>query len=139
MRYNRFKVGAEEGVQAAVAQYLRVCYPDAIFNSDLSGIRLTMNQAVKCKLLRSSKSFPDMIIYEPRRGYHGLFLELKKLGEKVRKKDGTLVADIHIREQAEMIENLKKRGYYATFAVGFVEAKDIIDWYFGERKGYARL
>lgn len=133
----RFKL-PEERTQAAVAQYVRVCYPDVIFNTDLSGIRLTMNQAIKAKLLRSSRSFPDMVFYEPRRGYCGLFLELKRQGEKVYKKDGTLLADTHIREQAEMMEKLKKRGYYADFAIGFTGAKEIIDWYLGERKGYEK-
>lgn len=128
-----FSPAKEEGTQIAVINYLRMAYPKAIVNSDLSGIRLTQGQAVKVKKLRTSNGFPDVVIYEPRRGYYGLFIELKRTGEKIYKKDGTLVADSHILEQAEMIEALKQRGYFATFAVGFNEAKNIIDWYFNER------
>jgi hypothetical protein len=28
-----------------------------------------------------------------------------------------------------MLEELRKRGYYAEFVIGFEEAKKIIDWY----------
>lgn len=126
----------ESNTHAAVAQYLKVAYPRAIFNTDLSGIRLRMSQAIKAKELRSSRSFPDIVVYEPRRGFHGLFIELKRTGEKTHRKDGELVADKHIQEQAEMLRKLTERGYYATFAVGFIAAKAIIDWYLNERKEY---
>ena len=71
-------MGAEENLQIAVCNYLRAQYPKVLFNSDLSGIKLTMGQAVKAKKLRSSKGFPDLVIYEPRGNYHALFLELKR-------------------------------------------------------------
>lgn len=126
----------EENVHSAVAQYIKIAYPKVIFNTDLSGIRLRMSQAIKAKELRSSRSFPDLVIYEPRRGYHGMFIELKRPGEKILRKDGQVVADKHIQEQAEMLRKLTERGYYATFAVGFIAAKGIIDWYLNERREY---
>lgn len=61
--------------------------------------------------------------------YYGLFIELKKEGTRIFKKDGRLVADEHIREQFDMLEELRRRGYAAEFACGFDEAKKIIDEY----------
>lgn len=123
---------AEDNLHLSVARYLRLAYPKVIFNTDLSGIRLTKGQAGRVSVLRSSRAFPDIVIYEPRKGYGGLFLELKRDGVRVFKKDGTLVADEHVREQAAMLKELEKRGFYASFAIGFVAAQKLIDWYLKE-------
>lgn len=119
--------------QTMVADYIRLRYPDVIFHSDFgSGVRLTMGQAIKQKRLNGGRrSYPDMFIAEPVGKYHGLFIELKKDGTRILKKDGTLVADAHIREQADMLQKLEQRGFKAYFAVGFEQAKKIIDEYLG--------
>lgn len=124
-------------LQAQVADYLRLQYPSVLFHSDFgSGIKLTMGQAIKQKRLQGGrKSWPDMLIAEVRslgdRYYHALFIELKKEGTRIFKKDGTLVSDAHICEQFDMLEQLRRRGYMAEFACGFDEAKKIIDRYLG--------
>ena len=59
---------------------------------------------------------------------HGLFLELKKEGTRLKKKDGEW-ASPHIAEQAEVLRKLRDRGYAAEFVVGFDEAKKVIDDY----------
>lgn len=61
---------------------------------------------------------------------HGLFIELKKDGTRLKKKNGEWATE-HIAEQAEVLEELRKRRYCAEFAVGFDEAKRIIDEYLG--------
>ena len=61
--------------------------------------------------------------------YAGLMIELKREGVRIYKKDGTLVSDEHIREQYDMLEQLRRRGYAANFACGFDEAKALIDRY----------
>lgn len=75
--------------------------------------------------------------------FAGLYLELKKSdvqlkrtkdckkilkGESKLRKAGDWW-DEHIEEQAEVLEQLRKEGYYAGFAVGFNYAKAVIDWY----------
>lgn len=60
----------------------------------------------------------------------GLFLELKKEGTRLKKKNGDWATE-HIAEQAEVLEKLRERGYGAEFAVGFAEAKKMIDGYLG--------
>lgn len=63
---------------------------------------------------------------------YGLFLELKKEGARLKKKNGEWATE-HIAEQAEVLEKLRKRGYCAEFAVGFEEAKRIINEYLGRK------
>ena len=129
-------------LQTQVADYLRLQRPYVLFHSDFgSGIKLTMGQAVKQRRLQGGRrSWPDMMVAETvlkRRedgtytAYSGLFIELKKEGTRIFKKDGTLVSDAHIREQFDMLEQLRRRGYVAEFACGFDEAKKIIDEYLG--------
>ena len=131
----------ELDIQIQVADYLRLRYPNVLFHSDYgSGIRLTPGQAVKQKRLQGGRrSWPDMFIAEamPKMGYkgvmiwYGLFLEIKRPDVKIRKKNGDLVANEHIREQAALLDELHRRGYMAEFACGFDEAKKIIDEYLG--------
>ena len=126
-------------LQAQVADYLRLQYPDVLFHSDFgSGIKLTKGQAVQQKRLQGGRrAWPDMFIAEPafdmnrNRDRHGLFIELKKAGTRIYRKDGRLVANEHICEQYDMLEQLRQRGYKAEFACGFDEAKKIIDEYLG--------
>ena len=118
-------------LQAQVADYIRLQYPDVIFHSDFgSGIKLTMGQAIKQKRLNGGRrAWPDMFLAEPRGKYSGLFIELKREGTRIFKKDGALVADEHIREQFDMLHDLRRKGYAAEFACGFDEAKKLIDDY----------
>jgi hypothetical protein len=94
-----------------------------------------MGQAIKQKRQNGGRrAWPDLFVAELiDDGYSklhgGLFIELKKAGTRIYKKDGTLVADKHIREQFDVLEQLRKRGYMAEFACGFDEAKRIIDEY----------
>lgn len=138
----RNNVMTESDLQTQVADYLRLQYPDVMFHSDFgSGIKLTPGQAVKQKRQNGGRrAWPDMFVAEPKidgddcgnifecRG--GLFLELKKDGTRLKKKNGEW-ANNHIAEQAEVLEELRSRGYCAEFAIGFDEAKKIIDEYLG--------
>ena len=132
---------SEADIQVQVADYLRLQYPSVMFHSDFgSGVKLTMGQAIKQKRQNGGcRAWPDMFIAEPHddllRPKHGLFIELKKAGTKIYTKKGTLVADQHIREQFDMLEQLHNKGYIAEFACGFDEAKEIIDNYLGRPYG----
>lgn len=136
---------AEEQIQLALVQYIRYQYPDVLFRSDAAGFKLSVGQAKKMKALNGGiRAWPDLFLAKPKLMQskdglpvfkHGLFLELKKDGTKILKKDGDLVADKHIREQAKILQALERRGYQASFAVGFDQAKQIIDEYIGRKKG----
>ena len=134
----------EEGIQLALARYIRIQYPDIIFRSDAGGIRLSKGMASKMAALNGNiRAYPDLFIAKPKirqtkdgnSFIHGLFIELKKDETKILKRDGGYVADKHIREQAKMLERLERLGYQAQFAVGFEQAKQIVDEYIGRKEG----
>ncbi|PPG91565.1 hypothetical protein C5C39_06955 [Rathayibacter sp. AY1F3] len=122
---------SESVVQQRVCLYLKTHYPDAIFRSDFaSGLKLSIGQATLHKSLQSSRAWPDLVIYEPRRSYQGLCIELKREGVAVFKKDGSLRADEHLHEQSAMLAALRHRGYIADFAIGYDAAVRMIEDYF---------
>lgn len=141
----------EASVHFQVAQYLKAQYPKVIFRTDFAaGIRMTMGQAVKHKSLQAGRAYPDLFIAEAypnsfkrakisegiNRGsdgmfavkYLGLYLELKREGTRLWKKNGEPV-DVHVAEQNQVLSELTYRGYKAEFAIGFDEAKKLIDEY----------
>lgn len=134
------KFDSEENLQVMVADYLRLQYPNVLFHSDYgSGINLTIGQAVIQKRQNGGRrAWPDMFIAksgleiwgpsDDRCLVYGLFIELKKDGTRLKKKDGSWATE-HIAEQAETLEKLRQAGYKAEFAVGFEEAKNLIDNY----------
>lgn len=64
--------------------------------------------------------FPDIFLPVPRKGHHGLLVELKRV------KGGSLS-----KEQRAWLENLNGQGYLAVVAKGYEEAKTIILDYLG--------
>ena len=129
----------ESELQIQVADYIRMQYPDAMFHSDYgAGVKLTARQgAVQRRQNGGRKGWPDIFIAEPKLNgpiiqvKAGLFIELKREGTRLKKKNGEW-ANNHIARQAEVLERLRFRDYSADFAVGFDEAKRIIDKYLGD-------
>lgn len=140
----------ESDLQSQVADYLRLQYPNVMFHSDFgSGVRLTVGQALRQKRQNGGRrAWPDMFIactlkviirfdfnrnidVSERVPCGGLFLELKREGTRLKKKNGEWATE-HIAEQAKVLDDLRERGYCAEFAVGFDEAKRIIDEYLGQ-------
>lgn len=127
----------EAELQKQVAIYIRMQYPDVIFHSDFgSGVKLTPWQARMQKMQNGGRrAWPDMMIAEPIGNYHGLFIELKREGARLKKQNGEW-ASSHIAEQNIMLNELSNKGYKAEFAIGFEQALDLIDDYLGGK--YAR-
>lgn len=133
----------EHQLYGLIADYLNLQYPDVIYRFDLAAdLKLTPGQARKHKRLHPRRGYPDLFIAQPQlsmgmdglqSAWHGLFIEIKRDGTRVFKRDGSYVKDEHIREQAKMLERLRLGGYRAYFAVGFEQAKEIIDNYMGRR------
>lgn len=125
---------SEHQLYEQIARYLQLQYPYVIYRFDLAAdLKLTAGQAAKHKRLHPTRGFPDLIIYQPARVYnytwHGLALEIKKDGVRVRKKNGSLVSDKHIQEQAAFLRTLEDKGYYSEFVCGWEHAKATIDAY----------
>jgi hypothetical protein len=136
----------EADIQKELCKYVRLKYPNSLFNCDCSGLNLSRTQAGQAKAMRSGKGFPDFVLYEsifnrncyPGKSvlYHALFIEIKKEGESIytiRKVDAKTgkptYASPHIAEQMAMIEKLKIKGYYACFGIGLAECMNIVDNY----------
>ena len=121
----------EYELQRQISWYLHVQYYDVLFLSDtIANLKLTKMQAIRNKKIQKEGfKTPDLLILEPRNGYSGLFIELKIATPF--KKDGHIKASAkdHLKGQLESIEKLNQKGYKACFAVGFEEAKLIIDEY----------
>lgn len=116
MTYYKEQIPLESEEHIAVADYLN--YLGLLFNhSPNEGIRKPQ-YVVKLKRMGMSVGFPDFFIYEPRGGYHGLAIELK------RRKCGRVT-----EEQKKCLKELSERGYYATVCYGFDDAKAVIDRY----------
>jgi hypothetical protein len=120
----------EDNEQFKVIMYLKQKYPHVLFRVSIDGLRLPIGILMKMK--RSGglqRSLPDIEIFYPNKGYHGLFIEMKKTGRQLKKKNGDWMDD-RLAEQANTILKLNNLGYFATFADGESDAIKIIDDYF---------
>lgn len=125
----------EAELQKQVAIYIRMQYPDVIFHSDFgSGVKLTPWQAKMQKMQNGGRrAWPDMMVAEPVGKYHGLFIELKREGTRLKKKSGDWATE-HIAEQSALLSELSDKGYKAEFAVGFEQTLNLIDNYLGGKE-----
>ena len=130
----------EKALVIQIARYIQIQYPHVLYRFDLAAdMKLGIGQARRNKTLHPTRGYPDLFVAEPRNErltgvytghYCGLFIELK--AKTIYKKDGSLLANDHVAEQKTMLEWLETRGYMARFAVGFDEAKKLIDDYLSE-------
>lgn len=123
----------EYELQCQIAEYLCRQYPNVLFASDVKGsIKLTIPQAVRWKKLQKPGfAQPDLVIFEKRKGYGALFLELK--AESPYRKDGTLKKSEHLQAQMDSLLALERAGYFAVFCWEFSAAKCFIDSYLRDK------
>lgn len=76
------------------------------------------------------RTWPDIFIAKPCDGYAGLFIEFKRDGTRIKKRDGSYASD-HIAGQVKLLSLLEDQGYLVVFAVGFDEARWVINSYLG--------
>lgn len=112
----------EAQTQVAIFQWVAVMtgrYPELelLFHVPNGGSR-NFYEAINLKRQGVKPGVPDMILPVPKGKYHGLFLELKRLGGRKPSED-----------QARWIEKLTEQGYKAVVAFGFDEAIETIKSY----------
>lgn len=107
----------EMAIQIAVANYLKYKHPQALFTIAPSGMKLPIGVAKKMKAMGYRAGTPDMMIFEPRGQYNGLFLELKT-------KRGILSP-----LQQEFLSALDLRGYKTRVCYSYEQAVDEIECY----------
>ena len=81
----------EEQIHIAICDYIKQKYPRVIFTSENSGLRVFWKQAKTLKRMRSCAGLPDIMIFEPRKQKAGMFLEVKKEGTKIYKRDKEVI------------------------------------------------
>ena len=113
---------SEENIQVSIVDYLKLQYPNVLFTATMGGqFQRHYSQRLKAKRTGYLKGVSDLLIFEPRGSYFGLFIELK------RDKKCYPTA-----EQKQFISKASDRGNYATCAKGFEECKELIDIYLNE-------
>ncbi len=122
-------VNPEYAVCKKIAEFLRKNYPDVLYHWDYTGLGLTKAQAGMAKEIQHrQKGFPDLQILEKRGIFIGCFLEIKKEGAVLFKKNGDYATD-HIQRQYEMALILRSKGYFAEVAIGYEAAVTFIKEY----------
>jgi len=133
--YNLMRRSREDTIHQHFARFLKYQFPKCLFNTDLAGVPMYGVMAKKASQYRSGNGFPDIMIFEPRLGYGGLFIELKKDNERlVLVKDGQVRnrgewKNDHVATQAKRIQEFNDRDYLATFAIGYDHAQAIASIY----------
>lgn len=110
----------ETNIQVAVVNYLRARYPQALFTIAPSGMKLPIHVARMLKAMGYVAGTPDLMIFEPRGEYHGLFIEIKT--ERGRASEA----------QGKFMDSLWERGYLVALCFGYERAVKVIDSYLVE-------
>lgn len=87
-----------------------------LFTASMAGVNLHPAVAIMRKKIGCKKGTPDIAIYEPRKQYHGLFIELKAGKNKA------------TPEQLAWQEELNKRGYLALVVPQGLEFNEAFNW-----------
>lgn len=118
----------ERKEQQWLVQWFKLKYPDILIAASGNGGSRPLNEAANMKREGVLAGIPDLQIFKACKNYHGLFIEMKDPGSPTRMKGklGTV--------QKSIINKLNSENYYAKPAWGWIEAKEIIDWYLGGEK-----
>lgn len=109
---------SETAEQQAVIEY---CFYNRIliFAIPNGGSRNKL-EAVKLKREGVKAGVPDLFVPVARRGFHGLFIEMKYGKNKTTAK------------QDEWLNDLNREGYLAKVCHGYREAVELLEYYFSE-------
>lgn len=107
----------EYDIQCRFVNYILWTYPTLLFTIAPQGMRMSRRMAGKIKNMGYRKGTSDMLIFEARGLFHGLFIELKAPA-------GTLSKD-----QGDFLLAADRRGYKAVCCKGYDIAVKTLDNY----------
>lgn len=107
--------------QVTVIQYCQ--YNNILCNHTPNEGKRSVQEGRKLKQMGLSPGFPDISILEPKGKYHGLYIEMKRKGNKP--------SD----NQMSWIMELRKRNYCATVCYSADDAITLIERYMNLKKG----
>jgi hypothetical protein len=105
----------EQKLQEGLAIWLTL--NKVLFCASAGGLRTSRSQAIRMKRAGYKAGHPDIVIYEPRAGWHGMTIEDK-------------IGTYPSQEQKTWQVELLKRGYYAIIVPGkfdFREARKYLE------------
>lgn len=127
----------ETDLYEQLARYMNLNYPGVIYHFDSSGINNPSKYSRAQYSRLNGRGYPDMFIAKPKWDAStnqytacGLYLEIKKEGTRLKKRDGEW-ANAHIAEQATTLLRLRASGYPAEFGVGLDACIKLIEEYLG--------
>jgi len=108
----------EMKIQVGFRMYMDKKYPYVKYNADRAGAIMSKKEGSKCIARGSQTGFPDFWILKPSpQGYHAMFIEFKKPGQKAR------------IDQQDWLNYLNNEGYYALCIDNLEDAKKEVDRY----------
>lgn len=108
----------EHQIQSKLVKLVSDQYPELLYCATVGGARMSINQARQIKRQGYRKGIPDLIFYEPRKGYNGLCIEVKKKGGQPSPHQRAWIAD------------LQQRGYQALICKGLESCIEAFETYF---------
>lgn len=114
---------SEEDIQIALVRWFDLQYPDAapwLYHSPAGGVRNKVT-AWRLKNLGVRRGFPDLTLWLPRGGFHGLAVELKAAKGKP------------TPEQIQWLDHMARTGWMAVVCTGFDAARETFDNYLKQR------
>lgn len=118
MQKNKPYEGKEDDFQKSVAIYLNS--KGAVWCHPPNGGKRNIIEASKLKAMGVKKGVPDCLIFNNKRGYCGMAIELKVGSNKPQE------------SQVEFMKKLIDIGWFVKVVYSLDTACDIIDWYFSE-------
>jgi hypothetical protein len=110
-------------------RWVKLAHPKLLYYFDYAADSLlTPRQAKERKDLSTGDKWPDIFFPEPRGPFYGLYIELKREDVKIYNNKGLCASD-HLQRQADMLDKLRDRGYYCSFAKGAAAARLILTQY----------
>ena len=73
---------SEYTIQKSICELLDWKAPWLLYCASAGGVRTSLVEARRMKLTGYKKGFPDLFFYEPRQGFNGLAIELKRDKQK---------------------------------------------------------
>lgn len=135
MTEKTYLMNSEKQLHKAICRYIDLQYPDVIYLSDPSGMRVTPGLMMEIKAKRCKRyALPDLIILHPNKHYKGMMIEIKKDLSQIVTKSGDIRKSKHVQDQLRTLERLQELGYAAIFGVSFEQMKSAINQYMNETR-----
>lgn len=116
----------EQAIVFDWARLMETRHPElSLLQGSLNGVRLPIGLAVKAKRQGLKRGYPDIFLPVSRNGFHGLFIELKRV-------EGGVVS----KDQRHIHSRLRAEGYFVDVCKGAEHAILVIRTYLGITGGF---